>query len=320
MVIKKGKKKKRTWDFRVHVILCVLVFLLSSFFIYYFSFDSKAHILAVSGNYYLKDQEVYQLAHVDTETRLWLTPSVILKNRVYKNPLIDTVQVKKEKGKLLFKIKEKTIIGYYVKDNKNYCMTIDGESIELDSKYLKIITHFPLFSNFSEKQMKQICKEFKKNESQLTRQLIEKIAEIVPFETSYDKNMIQMTMQDGNVVYTSIDSLVMMANYQAMLTQLKGQSVCLVLDAKHSTIEKINCEDILTPHEEEKEEPKEEKIEEPIVEEPVQEPEVQEVYDWEYIQEMGMEYSPSLGLYRDPNTEEPYIYDEEQGIFVPYTQ
>ena len=36
----------------------------------------------------------------------------------------------------------------------------------------------------------------------------------------------------------------MMANYQAMLTELHGQNACLLLDAQHSAIDKIDCADI----------------------------------------------------------------------------
>ena len=56
--------------------------------------------------------------------------------------------------------------------------------------------------------------------------------------------MIKMTMQDGNVVYTSISSLVMMAKYQAMLTRLEGKNVCLLLDGTNDAIEKIDCDEL----------------------------------------------------------------------------
>ena len=96
----------------------------------------------------------------------------------------------------------------------------------------------------------------------LTRELIEKFAEIVPYKTSYDKNMFKITMQDGNIVYTNLKSIKMLSKYQSVLTKLKGQSVCLVLDSTHSTIEKVNCDDLNSKQKvEEKQEEKTEKAE-----------------------------------------------------------
>ena len=47
----------------------------------------------------------------------------------------------------------------------------------------------------------------------------------------------------GNIIYTNLKSIKMLSKYQSVLTKLKGQSVCLVLDSTHSTIEKVNCDD-----------------------------------------------------------------------------
>lgn len=114
-----------------------------------------------------------------------------------------------------------------------------------------MIVHFPLLSDFNAKQRKQLCEQFQKHSKILTRDLIEKFAEIVPYKTSYDKNMFKITMQDGNIVYTNLNSIKMLSKYQSVLTKLKGQSVCLVLDSTHSTIEKVNCEDLNSKKKEE---------------------------------------------------------------------
>ena len=54
----------------------------------------------------------------------------------------------------------------------------------------------------------------------------------------------------------------MLSKYQSVLTKLKGQSVCLVLDSTHSTIEKVNCDDLNSKQKvEEKQEEKTEKTE-----------------------------------------------------------
>ena len=101
-----------------------------------------------------------------------------------------------------------------------------GTSIEIEEQYLNMIVHFPLLSDFNAKQRKQLCEQFQKHSKVLTRDLIEKFAEIVPYKASYDKNMFKITMQDGNIVYTNLNSIKMLSKYQSVLTKLKGQSVC----------------------------------------------------------------------------------------------
>ena len=144
----KKSKKKRSFSIRTCIILSSIVFVLASLVVYYFSFDSRTHVLSSSGNYYT-DKQIYQIADVSTDTRLWLTPGFLIENRLESNPLIADAMVHKSQNKISFEIEEKVVIGYYVQDNKNYLLTIDNESIELDTKYLKTIVHFPLDAQHS---------------------------------------------------------------------------------------------------------------------------------------------------------------------------
>ena len=248
-------------------------------------------------------------------------PSIILEKRVEKMPFVQSCKVSKKNRKLTFELQEKLIIGYYVKKDKNYVLCQDGTSIEIEEQYLNTIVHFPLLSNFSAKQRKLLCEQFQKHRKVLTRNLIEKFAEIVPYKTSYDKNMFKITMQDGNVVYTNLKSIKMLSKYQSVLTKLKGQSVCLVLDSTHSTIEKVNCDDLNQKKKVEKKAEKKEDTSEKkettedsqqetqIQEEQPSQTEPEDTYDDPYA---GLEYDENLGLYYDPNTG---YYMDENGTY-----
>ena len=217
-----------------------------------------------------------------------------------------------------------------MKDNKNYALCQNGSSIEIDEQYLNMIVHFPLLSNFNAKQRKQLCEQFQKHRKVLTRELIEKFAEIVPYKTSYDKNMFKITMQDGNIVYTNLKSIKMLSKYQSVLTKLKGQSVCLVLDSTHSTIEKVNCDDLNSKQEKtekaEKTEATDEKTSENTEVQEEQQPtedESENQAEWVYDDNTGVYYHEAIGMYYDPNTGEYYdgngtyyYWDEESQSFV----
>lgn len=327
---------------KVHYVWAGVVLALASFFVYFFSFDSQAHVLKCEGNYYMTDRQIYQTAKVSRQTRLWLMPDFIYVNRIAELPLVEKVSVEKGHGELTFKVKEKTVIGYYVKDKKNYMLTTDNESIEITKDELQMIIHFPLLNGFTQQQRQLLCDQFKENEKDLDRGVIEKIAEMMPYETSFDKNMVKMTMQDGNTVYTSMDSLIMMAKYQAMLTQLQGESVCLLLDAANSAIEKVNCEDLDVQKRAEKaaqdkkkkeeeealqkqeEEAQNEEGSDENTEEDGTQPQEEETVeydpgDWSDDAGSGLQYSPTLDEYRDPNTGQRYRWNEE-GLYFEEIQ
>ena len=312
-MVKKIRRQLKKLSLKTCLIIVSILLALSSFTVYYFSFDAKAHVLVCSGNYYLTDSQVYDLAKVSMNSRIYLTPNLVYEKRIEKMSLVKDAKVSKCNGRLKIQVQEKNVIGYYVKNNQNYMLTTDNESIPLEEKYLKLIIHFPLLNGFTAKQRKEICAQFKKNQKVLSRSVIEKIAEMVPYKTSYDKNMIKMTMQDGNVVYTSLSSLVMMAKYQAMLTQLKGENVCLFLDASNSAIEKIDCSNISNSKKKKKKK-KEEKKEE-TSEESSSETNTSDEEGWTLDEQTGLEYNTLTGYYRDPTTLEEYVWNEQTQTF-----
>ena len=324
-------KKKIKLTIKQTIIFSLVFMMVSSVFVYYFSTDSHVKVLSCKNNYYLSDSEVYDLANVSTKTRLYLVPSILLEKRVEKMPFVQSCKVSKKNRKLTFDVQEKLIVGYYVKDDKNFALLQDGTSIEIEEQYLNMIVHFPLLSDFNAKQRKQLCEQFQKHSKILTRDLIEKFAEIVPYKTSYDKNMFKITMQDGNIVYTNLKSIKMLSKYQSVLTKLKGQSVCLVLDSTHSTIEKVNCEDLNSKKKEEEQKKTSEKTETETSQETENQEEEQQPDDeeteneaeWVYDENTGVYYHEAIGMYYDPNTDEYYdengtyyYWDEDSQSFV----
>lgn len=250
--MEKLKRWLKTRSIRWYYGASAVLILLSGFLVYYFSPDSRVQVLAAEGNYLFSDTQIYQMAGVNTSTRIWLTPGFWLSHKVESNPLVVSCKTVKSGHKITFEVSEKTIIGYYIQDGKDYMLSVDGESVEIDPAYLRSILHFPLLSDFTSDQLKQIAQAFHDNPEYLDRDVTAQIAEIIPYKSSYDDNMLRITMQDGNVVFSSMDDLVMMTHYEDMLQQLRGQSVCLLLDKENSAINKVAC-DYLNMSQEERE-------------------------------------------------------------------
>ena len=57
------------------------------------------------------------------------------------------------------------------------------------------------------------------------------ISEINPHQESYDKNMVELIMEDGNRIYTSYDSMILLNAYKKTLKSLKEDNVCFVMDS-----------------------------------------------------------------------------------------
>ncbi len=348
---KKSHKKRKPLSLRATNSLCAIILALSTLFVYYFSNDSKVRVLACEGNYYYTDSQIYKMANITKETRLWLVPSSLMENQINRNDLINRVQVKKSDGKISITVNEKFAIGYYIEDGKSFILTIDGKSIEVQDEYKDNLIHLPLISGFKEKQRLEICERLKEKQDKLSHDTIEKISEIVPFVSSYDENMVEFIMRDGNSVFSSLESLPMLVKYTAVLTKLKGSSACLVLDSSHSAIDKINCEDITTQRKNLLElqtaceadgnewdsetnsctiKEKEESSDETKDEEASQEEEHSEtgelieyldtVTDWQEDENSGLLVSYTAGYYYNPYTGVYYTWDESIASFKEITK
>lgn len=108
------------------------------------------------------------------------------------------------------------------------------------------MAHFPYLGTLSLEQINMLCQTVQKYPEQLTRAVLEKIAEIEPWEESYDKNMLKIIMQDGNTVFSNYDSLFMLSEYQTFLPNLEGTNVCLSLDGEFGVIAKQACSGFYT--------------------------------------------------------------------------
>ncbi len=244
-------KRPKPLSIRASIICWSVVLAAGSMGIYLLSDDSRIQALACTGNYYYTNQQVYDLAGLSAASRKWLLPSFILEKELENDPLIEKAKVIRNGQSLRIDVQEKVVVGYYVSDGQNFLLTMDGNSIPIeDQAMMSSLVHFPLLANLSEEQMEAICEELSAYSEYISRDVLEKIAEIVPWSESYDPNMVKMVMQDGNAVFSSIPSLHMISKYQPMLTELQGENVCLVLDGENDAIDKISCDYLFMTSEE----------------------------------------------------------------------
>lgn len=220
----------------------VLIFVLICTFVYLFCPYTRIQALVCSGNYYFTPQQIYGIADVSVNQRTYLNLPQQMEKKLLANPLIESADVYYDGQVLNLDIQEKTIIGYYEENGENYLLTSQGERIPVTSQTeLRTLVHYPLLADLSPEVLDSIAKEVREHPDQLTRSVFEKIAEILPWQESYDKNMLKLVLQDGNTIFTSIPSLFMMSTYQQVLVNLQGENVCLMLDGDNGVVNKIAC-------------------------------------------------------------------------------
>ncbi len=247
-LVRAAKKERPTW---VKVALGVLVFLLICTAVYLFCPYTKIQALVCSGNYYFTPQQIYGIADVSVNNRTYLHLPGQMAKKLEANPLIESADVSYDGQVVNIAVKEKMIIGYYEENGENYLLTSQGERIPVtNTSELRTLVHYPLLVDLSPEVMDEIAKEVREHPEELTRSVFEKVAEILPWQESYDKNMLKLVLQDGNTVFTSIPSLFMMSTYQQVLMNLHGESVCLMLDGDNGVVNNIGCSYIhLSPEE-----------------------------------------------------------------------
>ena len=136
---KKKKRKKR----RRKIRLIVLSVLLLSGALYFTSDSSKVKSLDVNGNLFYTKNMVLKKANLSYNTRYIVMPKLYIEYKLKQDDMIKDAEVTKANGSIHIHIKEKTSIGYFVKDEKNYVLLEDGSTKEITQDNLSVIANFP---------------------------------------------------------------------------------------------------------------------------------------------------------------------------------
>lgn len=313
---RKQANRRRKRSLKRAYFLTVLILLLSSIFIYGISFESKTHFLKCEGNDFYSDQEIFKNAGIDTDTRLWFTPSMWIEYCLLQSSMIENVHVEKSGDTLTLHVEEKMGIGYFVDKENTYILTNKNESIPVKENELKhIVLLYPMLDGFTTKERERLAQSFYNQKDHITSDLIKKISQIVPYKNSFEENMIQVRMYDGNTLYSSLDSISMLPNYQKIINKLDEKYACLFLDGDNNDIVKSPCSSFDQNARFLEDAQKHNEIEQNLNQSEVYEFEDTGIYDWEYIEIYNLYYSASENLYMYSPTRTYYRLDEQTYSF-----
>lgn len=226
---KKRRRKRRRRIFLFLLIAIAIVYMISDY--------ANIRIVELSGNSYYTKQQIMKKAEISYDMKSVLAPGFLIENRLKSDVLIKNATVNKSwDGIIKINISEEKLVGYYTKDGKDY-LIIDGEEDVLVKEEGKL-ANVPYIVDLNQKQLA----EYKKAIDDVKKENIWLISEISHYETSYNENMLKLTMQDGHVVYTSFAGLKMLDSYTEMLKSLNTDLKCIMFAEETNTMYTEKCE------------------------------------------------------------------------------
>lgn len=216
--MKKQKKKVKKGFIKFCVIILIL-FGIST--LVYYGIGPNIKNIYVLNNNYLSDQEIIDLAGLNTYPNFYTTSSISIKKKLKSNTLIKDVKIKKRLfNKVYIYVDEYEVLFYnqntskYVLENKKEVL-LDGIVVPTlinyvpDTKYNTFINKYILLDD----KVKQ------------------KISEIKYDPNTIDEDRFFLYMNDGNYVYITLTKMELLNKYNEAITKVEGKKGTLYLDS-----------------------------------------------------------------------------------------
>ena len=222
---KKVKKKIRIRILPIIIIIFILTLLSGS--VYLLSLIPIKNIY-ISGNNYLKDQEIIELAKIENYPSFLKTRTKDMKKNIKKSPYVKSVTInKKILGIVEIQIEEYNIL--FRKEENNKIVLEDKEELIDNEKY-----QVPILLNYIPDTKYD---SFIKGMNQVTPSIKNQISEIRYYPNTQDEDRFLLYMNDGNYVYLTLTKFKQVNYYEDVLEKLDGKKGILYLDSgNHSKI------------------------------------------------------------------------------------
>lgn len=216
---KKVKKKIRIRILPIIIIIFILTLLSGS--VYLLSLIPIKNIY-ISGNNYLKDQEIIELAKIENYPSFLKTRTKDMKKNIKKSPYVKSVTIKKKiLGIVKIQIEEYNIL--FRKEENNKIVLEDKEELIDNEKY-----QVPILLNYIPDTKYD---SFIKGMNQVTPSIKNQISEIRYYPNTQDEDRFLLYMNDGNYVYLTLTKFKQINYYEDVLEKLDGKKGILYLDS-----------------------------------------------------------------------------------------
>lgn len=218
------KKLKKRTHLKIIPVLIFLLLIVAIFFIYNLISSLPVKNIYITGNTYLTDQEIIELAKLENYPSFIKTTSATIKKNIEKNKLIKHAKItKKFFGIVEITVEENNIL--FRKYDDDTKVILDNGSEVVDDKYSYSV---PKLLNYVPDTK---YKSFMKGMNQVTENIKIQISEITYLPNEQDKDRFLLYMNDGNYVYLTLTKFKQINYYEDVLGKLKGKKGILYLDS-----------------------------------------------------------------------------------------
>lgn len=197
--------------------------------LYFISDYSKVYHITVRGNVYLKDSDVIKISGLDSESRFLLVIPGLNEKKMTDSKYIEEATVEKKDNKLIeITVKETKQIAYIYENGLSMILLGNGDRVALDSENAYMLSKLPLIEGYTSDQLSEILRGFKL----IDYLTINEISEIHRYPFSYDENMLEVIMKDGNYCFVSWTGLKMLEEYYSIVSGIDASkgNACIYLD------------------------------------------------------------------------------------------
>jgi len=235
------RKQRRNRRFRLALFSFVLlIILLGYLYSVFFSENAKIKQIKISNNRYFTDRQVLSKAAIDYNDNFYFTAGRKVEKR-FADWEICKVKVLKNANQVLeIRFENADLLAYYSDQEANlWLLDSSNRSYAYDNQYLEALKSLPFLLNYNQEERRMLVENLKL----LDRGIIAQISEITRYATSFDENMIKLTMEDGITVYLDYLSVPMLNSYNEIVAPLSPTNRCLYFDKATGMAIATNCQE-----------------------------------------------------------------------------
>ena len=216
---KKNNTKQKRKISKKKILIFLLIFFIVLFIIKLF--NTNITNIYISGNNYLTDQEIIDIAKLSNYPNTITNLSFKIEKRLRKNNYINKVNVEKNVllNKVYIKIEENYPLFYY--STKNKTILYNGEEIDGNESLIIVTNSIP--STIYDKLIEKMKK--------IDLNVLDRISEIEYSPNEVLKERFLLLMNDGNYVYIILDKFNALNKYLDIIKKFDDKKGVLYLDS-----------------------------------------------------------------------------------------
>lgn len=214
--MKKKKGKRKISILKILILFLIIYLLITSI---YKLVTMPIKNIYVIGNTYIKDKYIIEIADLENYPPFFLTTSRNIYKKIKNDDLILDVKVKKTPFSIYLYIEENIPLFY----NK-----VSEKLILKDGTNINEIFNAPILNNYIPDT---IYNDFIEKMSNIELDILKRISEIEYKPNEVDTKRFYLLMNDGNIVYLTLDEFLKINNYIETLKTLNGSKGILYWDS-----------------------------------------------------------------------------------------